>query len=69
MRPSTEGTTLTLVKDAHTTETMRLDDGTTIEVINVVRELNIAMTWLEYPGRKNRPADEVDFTATDNAAR
>ena len=65
------GYDLTLVKDAHTTETMRLDDGTTIEAADVVRELNIAMTWLEYPGRKNSTAtaDEVDFTATDNAAR
>ena len=65
------GDDLTLVKDAHTTETMRLDDGTTIEAADVVRELNIAMTWLEYPGRKNSTAtaDEVDFTATDNAAR
>jgi hypothetical protein len=29
----------------------------------VVRELNIAMTWLRYPGRSNRTAtaETVDF--------
>jgi nicotinamidase-related amidase len=57
------GYDLTLVKDAHTTKTMELDDGTKIEAANIVRELNIAMTWLSYPGRKNTtaPAAEIDF--------
>ena len=57
------GYDLTLIKDAHTTGTMALDDGTTIEAAGVVRELNIAMTWLSYPGRKNgtAKAEEVDF--------
>jgi nicotinamidase-related amidase len=57
------GYDLTLVKDAHTTKTMDLDDGTKIDAASVVRELNIAMTWLEYPGRKNGTATaaEVDF--------
>jgi len=64
------GYDLTLIKDAHTTGTMALDDGTTIEAANVVRELNIAMTWLSYPGRKNgtAKAEEVDF-ATAGGAR
>ena len=64
------GYDLTLIKDAHTTETMTLDNGTRIEAVSVVDELNIAMTWLEYPGRKNgvATAEEVDF-ATPGGAR
>jgi nicotinamidase-related amidase len=58
------GYDLTLVKDAHTTGSMVLDDGARIEAASVVRELNIAMTWLSYPGRSNGTAgaDEVDFS-------
>lgn len=57
------GYDLTLVKDAHTTETMELGEGVKIEAANVVQELNIAMTWLSYPGRKNgaATAEEVNF--------
>ena len=59
------GYDLTLIKDAHTTDTMVLDNGVTIEAANVVHELNIAMTWLSYPGRTNgtATADEVDFAS------
>jgi nicotinamidase-related amidase len=64
------GYDLTLVKDAHTTGTMTLDDGTRIEAASVVQELNIAMTWLSYPGRTNGTAgaEEVDF-ATPGGVR
>ena len=57
------GYDLTLVKDAHTTGTIELDDGSRIEAAGVVQELNIAMTWVSYPGRKNgtATAEEVDF--------
>jgi nicotinamidase-related amidase len=57
------GYDLTLIEDAHTTGTMALDDGTKIEAANVVRELNIAMTWLSYPGRTNgtAKAEDLDF--------
>lgn len=57
------GYDLTLIKDAHTTETMELKDGTRIEAANTVRELNIAMTWLSYPGRTNgtASAEAIDF--------
>jgi nicotinamidase-related amidase len=57
------GYDLTLVKDAHTTGTMALDDGSKIEAAHVIRELNVAMTWLSYPGRKNGTAlaSEVQF--------
>lgn len=57
------GYDLTLVKDAHTTETMELEDGTRIEAATLVNDLNIAMTYLSYPGRVNRTAraEEVDY--------
>ena len=59
------GYDLTLVEDAHTTETMELDNGTRIEAKSVIEELNIAMTWLAYPGQTNgtAPAGEVNFAA------
>jgi nicotinamidase-related amidase len=66
------GYDLTLVKDAHTTGTIELEDGTRIEAANVIQELNIAMTWLSYPGRTNgtAAAETVDFaTATAGGVR
>jgi len=60
------GYDLTLVKDAHTTGSMRLEDGATIEAANVVKELNIAMTWLEYPGRRNGIAAAGDVSFSPN---
>jgi nicotinamidase-related amidase len=58
------GYDLTLVKDAHTTGSMVLEDGTRIEATSVIQELNTAMTCLSYPGRTNGTAGaaEVDFT-------
>lgn len=57
------GYDVTLIEDAHTTDSMQLDDGTTIEATNIIRELNIAMTWLSYPGRANNTAtaEKIDF--------
>ena len=57
------GYDLTLVEDAHTTDTLQLDNGVRIEASQVVDELNIAMTWLRYPGRRNgvAAAEAVDF--------
>jgi len=59
------GYDLTLIADAHTTGSMTLETGRTIEAESVVEELNIAMTWLSYPGRKNgvATAEQVDFGA------
>ncbi len=45
------GYDLTLLSDAHTTETLVLDDGSRIEAATVVAELNTVMAWLAYPGR------------------
>lgn len=59
------GYDLTLIKDAHTTESIELEDGTRIEAANIIRELNIVMTWVSYPGRTNgtATAEEVGFRA------
>jgi len=59
------GYDLTLIKDAHTTGTIDLQDGTKIEAVTVIQDLNIAMKWLSYPGRTNRTAttEEVDFAS------
>ncbi len=50
------GYDLTLVADAHTTGSMDRDDGTCIEAQGIVDDLNVAMKWLEYPGRKSAAA-------------
>jgi nicotinamidase-related amidase len=59
------GYDLTLVKDAHTTGTIELENGISIEAKNIIEELNLAMTWLSYPGSKNgtASAEEIDFPA------
>jgi nicotinamidase-related amidase len=54
------GYDLTLVSDAHTTETMQLENGVTITAGDMVQELNIAMTWLAYPGRSNATATAAE---------
>lgn len=60
------GYDLTLIKDAHTTETLELSHDLRIEAENIIRELNIAMTWLSYPGRTNGAAlaEDVDFAVS-----
>ena len=57
------GYDLTLIKNAHTTGTMELEDGTRIKAADIIHELNIVMTWLSYPGRKNGTAsvEQLDF--------
>ena len=57
------GYDLTLINDAHTTGSVELEDGTKIEAASVVRDLNIVMTWVTYPGRSNATAaaDEFEF--------
>ena len=57
------GYDLTLISDAHTTGTIDLENGATIDAADIIRELNIGMTWVSYPGRANGTASaaEVDF--------
>lgn len=61
------GYDLTLLEDAHTTGALELDNGDRIEAASVIQDLNIAMTWLSYPGRKNAtaPAAAVEFAVAD----
>jgi nicotinamidase-related amidase len=57
------GYDLTLLSDAHTTGTIKLENGSRIEAATIIEELNIAMTWLSYPGRTNgtAAAEATDF--------
>ena len=57
------GYDLTLITDAHTTGTIELENGSKIEAESVINDLNVAMTWLSYPGRTNgaATAESVDF--------
>jgi nicotinamidase-related amidase len=59
------GYDLTLLKDAHTTDTLQFEDGRTIEAADIIRDLNMVMAWISYPGRTSRAAavEEVEFTA------
>lgn len=59
------GYDLTLIKDAHTTGSIEFEDGVTVEAADMIRELNVAMQWLSYPGRTNRT---VTAAALDLAA-
>jgi nicotinamidase-related amidase len=47
------GYDLTLVKDAHTTETMEFADGKVIPAEHVIDDLNVCMRWVSYPGLAN----------------
>lgn len=57
------GYDVTLIGDAHTTQSMELGNGVRIEASHLIPELDTAMTWLTYPGRRNATAaaEEVDF--------
>lgn len=55
------GYDLTLIKDAHSTESMEFEDGIVVEAAHIIRELNVAMTWTDYPGRKTSAASVEAF--------
>ena len=59
------GYDLTLVSDAHTTEPLVLGNGRRVEASAMVDDLNVAMTWLSYPGRTTgtATAEEAGFLA------
>jgi nicotinamidase-related amidase len=56
------GYDLTLVADAHTTLPIEQDDGRIVEARSIVDDLNLAMTWLNYPGRATRALTVQDLT-------
>jgi len=57
------GYDLTLVEDAHTTEDLVLGPERRVSARDMVDELNLAMTWSDYPGRVNAvaAAEALDF--------
>lgn len=59
------GYDLTLVSDAHSTESMELDDGSCVEAWSIIEDLNLAVAWLSYPNRTNSiaTAEEASFSA------
>lgn len=63
------GYDLTLVADAHTTGSIELDDGACVEAADIIQDLNVTMTWVNYPGRKNSAVacDAVDFSTPSGA--
>ena len=59
------GYDLTLLADAHTTGSVELGNGRRIDARDRVDDLNVAVRWLAYPGRRNATATagEVEFRA------
>jgi nicotinamidase-related amidase len=57
------GYDLTLVADAHTTQAIVRDNGQAVAAADIVDELNVVMTWLEYAGRQPGTAkvEQLDF--------
>ncbi len=62
------GYDVTLVKDAHTTDSIELENGVKIDAAQIIQELNIAIKWLSYPNRKNDIATAEDVVFTSPAA-
>lgn len=62
------GYDLTLLKDAHTTEDLRLSEDRVIGARDMVTELNAAIRWLSYPDRNNTVASaaDVELVAPDH---
>lgn len=58
-----KGYDLTLISDAHTTGDIVLDDGETIRALDIIREFNIVLAGVHYPGRTSRviSADDLEF--------
>ena len=57
------GYDLTLLKDAHTTSDLDMRNGTVLPARAIVDDLNVAMNWVDYPGRtcKTATAAQVQF--------
>lgn len=59
------GFDLTLVGDGHTTVDLALGPDRVVTARALIDDLNTAVQWLSYPGRRNRVADaaDLDFAA------
>jgi nicotinamidase-related amidase len=57
------GYDLVLVKDAHTTKPIDAGNGKVAPAEGIVDDLNVVMTWIQYPGRKaaTTTVGELDF--------
>lgn len=55
------GYDVTLIKDAHSTEDMEFEDGVIVKAESIIRDLNAAMKWLNYPDRVNRSVNAKDL--------
>jgi nicotinamidase-related amidase len=51
-----------LISDAHTTESIELQDGRKIAARDIIDDLNVSMSWLSYPGRKNESKKAGEFS-------
>jgi nicotinamidase-related amidase len=65
------GYDLSLISDAHTTESIDMEDGKKIAARDIIEELNVAISWLRYPGRRNQSvkANEYSFEKKREARR
>jgi isochorismate hydrolase len=63
------GYDVTLLHDAHTTESINLGNGSRVEASDIVADLNVTMQWLSYPDRTNSviAACDVDFASAANS--
>lgn len=62
------GYDLTLVKDAHTTEDLKLSADRVVPARDLVDELNVAIRWLAYPDRRNTTAKTADVAFSEPGA-
>ncbi len=58
-----KGYDLTLISDAHTTGDIILENAETIKALDIIREFNIVLAGVRYPGRTSRviSLEELDF--------
>ncbi|MGC2166062.1 MAG: isochorismatase family protein [Gallionella sp.] len=61
------GYDLTLVEDGHTTGDQVSFDGRIIGVEDMIMDLNVAMAWVTYPGRRSSAimASEITFSPSE----
>lgn len=59
------GYDVTLIDDGHTTGSIKFGNGGVIEAADIIEELNVAMTWLTYPGRENRAISAAELQFAD----
>lgn len=55
------GYDVTVVGDAHTTEALMLSDGTVIDPLTVIADLNTTVRWLDYPERNTAVVNAADL--------